>query len=125
MTDQTAQATQLVLDKVDQYLQQVTGIIQHYTPDAIQLGMAALRVDALCSLMWPICWLILFYPAWLLLKKAYKYELSLGNDAYVTCVFGGLPYIIFTISSFIYGLNIWAWVGLFNPKLYAIHRFLL
>lgn len=118
-------ATKLVLDKFDQYLQQVSGVIQHYAPDAVQLGLNALRVDAAGNFIWPLMFLILLWPYLHFWKKVRDYEYKTENRILGSLMIGGLIFSIGLIFAIVPLCDIWSWVGIFYPEVYAVHKFLM
>ena len=143
-----AAAAQVVVDKFDQYLQQVSQTIQHYGPDAVQLGLGALQVDAASNLVSPIIAIIMTpILGWVSAKlwcwgsaiqnysyiedtaKREQYAKLYRNNVESAGFVGGGMLGIFAVIIGIYGifniLDVWSWVGIFKPELYAVHKFLI
>ena len=117
-TEQAADAAEKVVNKVLQYLDAVEEVVKNHGQDAAELGLAALRVEA-------GRWLFLgvfsgIVGGWMARKAFLIYDEYEG-----TAILMGVFSIFLGIISLILGLNLWNWVGVFWPELYAVHKFVL
>ncbi len=133
------EATEFVFDKLDQYFEAARHVIEQYGGDAVNLGLAALRIEAASELIPAV---VTFIAALFLWKKVNPF--AQFHIAKTISEEGGRRYrddhdmkfigagAISAILILIFGiiflssvLNIWAWAGLFYPELYAVHQFIL
>lgn len=172
--------TELILNKMDEYMVAAQGVIEQYGGDVAELGLNVLRVEVLSILIPSLILAIVFG---VLAKKLYTYSISKGTTIKAEVLKAALsvayhnrhseqdrivksytgthssnvdPYPIdkldtitdvpnpntwddfrimwslFAATSVVIGtvfayklLNIWLWVGLVYPEMYAVHKFIL
>ncbi len=125
MSKETKETVEFAFDKMEQYFDAAKGVIEQYGGDVAELGLMALRVDAISSLMPGVVLLLLAYPWYLLLKKTAAAELKSSSDCFLTLMLGGVVSAAGLAIMLKSLFNIWAWAGIFYPELYAIHKFIL
>jgi hypothetical protein len=130
MTDKT-EATEMVLNKIDEYMNAAKTVIETYGGDVADLGLLALRVEAGSEIFLPLLLsfgLLFMIPLmirtgkkiWEVQKEQSTYEVSAVFLYVFHLAWGG-----FLFGNIFQALNLWAWVGLFYPEAYAVHLFLL
>jgi len=112
-------------EKMAQYMEAAQNIITQYGGDVAELGLNVLRVEALTQIIPGIVLLILAYPYYKIVSALYLHEVEKTGDGIASAIFGGALGIGLVIGTLISLFNIWAWVGLFYPEMYAVHLFLL
>lgn len=126
------QLTGKLLDIINQVQ---SGIVAH-APDAVNLVLASTQIDCLQSIILSfigvivsiICGFIIFkiqkkIDADKKDNKPYHERLTwIEPEAVLPALFAGLSGSIILVISVITLLDIWNWVGLFNPKLYLAHQ---
>lgn len=128
----TVEATGMVLDKLDQYMQAAQDVITKYGGDAVDLGLTVLRIEAIAETLTMIA-LVLMYvfvykkatPLWeegvldnIGDPKSMKH-LVWGMVAPAVSAISLLPIMLTGVFS------IWPITGIFWPEAYAVHKFLL
>lgn len=94
-----------------------------------ELGLNVLRIDAASELLYPIVWcvllLIMLKPAVVTAKWSIEKQKgdSSGQWCFILFIHAGL--VAFALHIIAELINLWAWVGIFYPELYAVHKFIL
>jgi hypothetical protein len=116
---------EFAFDKIEQYFDAAKLVIDQYGGDVADLALAALRIEAASTLATPLLLLLLAYFLYRVAKRIYGIEKDETGDGQFTLMFG-TPIIaaLFVLGVFKL-INVWAWVGIFYPELYAVHKFLL
>ena len=127
MADVSEDIAVRVLDSMDKLALAASDVLDKYAEPATELAFAVLRIDA-ASKLFP--WLIVLVCGILVLNKwllpffkdkstRFSQDTIIGM-AFLTIITGVLS-LIAAVKLF----NIWAWVGLFYPEIYAVHKFIL
>lgn len=124
-------------DKMEQYFEAAKQVLEQYGPDAVDLGLAALRVEAASELVLPLA---LFVVGCIVARKSFLFlnaEVPTGNDIETRKrylddspeTFSGMLALLlgslFGLGGLVFLLDVWAWAGIFYPELYAVHEFIL
>mgnify|MGYP000247428932 CR=1 FL=1 len=135
--DTTAKVVEYSLSKFDEFLAAAQNIISQYGGDAAELGLNALRIEALSTIAAPFIILVLTILYFIfLVKKHYKFaadrckpyphDLHRVDESAMGLFYAPLLIItFFTIVNIYCLLDAWSWVGIFYPELYAVHLFLI
>lgn len=116
---------EFAFDKIEQYFDAAKQIIEQYGGDVAELGLMALRIDAISNLLPGILCIILARPLYKVWKKLSDYEESALGDRIFSFIFGGIVGFITVLITFLSLANIWYWVGIFYPELYAVYKMVL
>ena len=144
------EVTEFVFDKMEQYFNAAQQVIQKYGGDVADLALNALRVDAAAIVVTGVAMLVIGVISiragisWVSLatqakffsegereKDARKALLHTIYDKDIEPLYGiaGTLSImgggVLLTMGIIRAGEVWAWVGLFYPELYAVHKFLL
>lgn len=133
------ETTEFVFDKLEQYFEAARHVIEQYGGDAVNLGLAALRIEAASELIPAVVAFAIALFLWKKLNPFVQFGTAKAiteeegdryrNDEEVRFTLVGavsaLVIFICVIVFFVNILNIWAWAGLFYPELYAVHQFVL
>lgn len=117
--------------KLDQYFQAATEVITKYGDEAVSMGLLVLRIEAAEGLIGGLVGLLvvyLFTKKWFFLsffEKARKAPYSEEFLYRLAGIASALAFIIGVCLSLFKLLNIWNWIGLFWPEVYAVHKYLL
>jgi hypothetical protein len=125
--DSSADAMNLVVDGMDKLAQAAANILDKYAEPAAELALNVLRIDALSHLIPAIVGLIIaliVYRSW---PWVVWYKDSAEREGLVAMIIivGGLVASVFITMATIKLLNIWLWIGLVYPEIYAVHKFIL
>lgn len=120
------ETTEFVFEKMEQYFDAAKTVIEQYGGDVAELGLGALRVQAASELAPALAGILILIAIYCLRGKI-KYEAEVnrsggGAVAIVATLMVGAASLIVTLEAL---LNIWAWVGIFYPELYAVYLFIL
>lgn len=122
-----------VQDQMATYFDAAKAVMEQYGGDVVDLGLNVLRIEAISELSIFIMLPVLaygFYKAGNKIMALHKAELLKEKRYYdgwigvVALLSWGVTASL-AVSSVIGLFNIWAWVGMFYPELYAVHKFLL
>jgi len=121
------ETVEFAFDKIEQYFEAAKQVIEQYGGDVAELGLMALRVEAISCLLPGLIIIILARPLYKVWKKIGDYEEahSYGRDRGVTVVAGATIGAILLILTLVTLFNIWSWVGIFYPELYAVYKMVL
>jgi len=118
-----------ISDGLDKYFDAAAEIISKYGGDVAELGLNVLRIDAVSVLIGPIVFLsVLLYGVPTVLqfcKNIYKWQTDEPHNPYSLLYVIPCGYVVVLAHVAGQALNVWAWVGLFYPEVYAVHKFLL
>lgn len=125
-------ATEVAFDKFEQYFEAARQVLAQYQDQAKELGMQAidlgllvLRIEAFSELLFPLVVVIISLAYVKQTKTLWKWGIKATAErthpgTAVPIVLGVFQFVWFTQL-----FNVWAWVGLFYPEVYAIHKLLL
>jgi hypothetical protein len=108
-------------------LQKLEAGIIKIAPLAWQSAITIKRIDSIQNLIIGFILLILSLVGLKLLKQIYKIAKETDYDTYdlpgwiFGAVFGTIAYIILLIFTLTQLLDIWTWMGLFDPRIAVIH----
>lgn len=136
-----AEVAKFALDKLDSYFMAAQEVIEKYGGDAVDLGLMALRVDAISNI------LPLFLLSLVVFIIARYIPFNISEDKYLELKDKGysdrtvkedklkeMYFVIKFVKHFLYGtvgltmvlaFDIFSMVGIFYPEIYAVHKFLL
>lgn len=123
----TAIMTQLakIMDSIQNGVVTVAGQAIKYTPDVMDAALMVIRIDNIQQLIKSFVFLVLgIILIYVLYKQAIMYRKSdyYGKDSISMWIFfTAIPACIINPTGLIGILNIWTWVGIFQPKLYIAH----
>lgn len=107
-----------------QYLEKIEVIMEEYGPVVADMGLLALRIDAATFLLTGLVFLAFTLLLLVLIRHILRTEG--GSDEWEVLL---VAFIVLApvciVSALIFLLNPWYWIGLFNPELYAIWKFIL
>lgn len=129
-----------ILDKsqaaIGQFADKLGEMAKQYGPDVADAALQMARVDAIDSLVAPItCLLILIVTgaygmpkmwAWARQKNAAlkaEHDYDQGAPIFFS-ILATVAYAISTFAALANTLNVWAWIGIFEPKLWLAKRIL-
>lgn len=118
--------------KLVEYMDGIEKVLVKYAPKAVDLALVVMKIEAATYLALGAILIIaamLIFILWKIIDKRmvksnhYGYKESDGRVAIAVIMF-------FTVTGLFIGgminlLNIWYWIGLFNPEIYAIYKFVL
>lgn len=123
---EATEALEFTFDKIEGYFGKVQEVVEKYGGDVANLGLNVLRIDAASHLISP---LILFLVLLCFVKYVLRYIRHIHSLGYEN------PWVFLQAFPIGYGIslsfqiselaNIWSWVGIFYPELYAVYKFLL
>ncbi len=121
-------------EKMEQYFGAAKNVIEQYGGDVAELGLMALRIQAASEIIMAI---IMFSSVFLLHKlipdNLWVFAKKYYNDSdYVKNYEIYIPFVIayiftgaMSVIGFVALFNIWMWVGIFYPEIYAVHKFIM
>jgi len=111
-------------DKLVYYLDQAEKFITENAGDALDLALFVARIDALQSLVLALAGLATGLAIhWFISMKLYsKYKANNDDDIMPLVIIPALISTITIVTSIVYLLNIFMWVGLFRPEVWIIHK---
>lgn len=129
MSEATDKLINVASDQIAKFGDKISDMVHTYGPDTWKLVEATARIDAISSLIVcvPIfmtaCIISYFIrPMW---NWAYIKECRYNRE---DRVFVHILYMALTIGIWIvflvFLLNVWAWAGIFEPKIWIAHKFL-
>jgi len=125
--DKTNDVVAFTFDKMEGYFGAAQKIIEQYGGDVAALGLNVLRIEAISELIPYLIYTILsvlFYKGALSLSKKIE-EDNWDGDTVMFVFLGYITSCCLAVVAVIGIFNLWAWVGMFWPELYAVHKFLL
>lgn len=154
VVEQTATLAEFSMDKMQSFFDAAEKVLEQYGAEAVDLGLSVLRIDALSqmsfslSVLFVMCAMYPFYVPWYRKwmqdshNACYTYINTLPEgeertrlesikdtwDLELRKFVGVASMLAYCFLGFLAGLqmiNVWAWVGIFYPELYAVHKFLL
>jgi hypothetical protein len=132
--DTALPVTEFAFDKMEKYFDAAQEVIDNYGGDAVELGLNALRVDAAAIIIPHLVFIIvaLIFLKYLipLMKTGWREGREDGWSDFPAKCFAGTISVFAATIALLANItdafnNIWAWVGIFYPELYAVHKFLL
>ena len=121
--------TEVVFDRMEQYFDAAKHVIEQYGGDVAELGLNALRVGALSEILFPVVSTVFLLVLIKHALPAYRWGAKPENNSnglgFFIPLFLGGGHLLLLFLAIKYSLNIWAWVGIFYPELYAVHKFIL
>jgi len=126
---ESTEAVAFAFDKMEQYFNAAGKVIEQYGGDVAELGLLALRIDAITIVAPSTLWLLLYVTVLFKFSSLCNYISNLSDefDKSVVTVFLGGTWFMLGIPTAVENntFNVWAWAGIFYPELYAVHKFIL
>lgn len=126
--DKATTLTEFSMDKMEGFFDAAQKVLQQYGGDAVDLGLNVLRIDAFSQLLPGVLALCVLFLTLKVANPIVKFkQADADNDsiAGIVGVLGCVSLLIAGVVTFANLFNVWAWVGLFYPEIYAVHKFLL
>ena len=129
MSNETKEVVELTFDKLEQYFEAAKGVIEQYGGDVAEVGLNVLRIEAISEIFFPLAVILFLFASLPLMIRFGKWINQKAIDdrsepwemIYIVHILLGIFFLIQLVSL----LNLWAWVGIFYPELYAVHKFIL
>jgi len=108
----------------EQKLLEILGKIEGLAKPAADVAMQAAQVEAISNLASGLVWALLLIPIGWALRRLWAMELDSHNDIFVYMARGicCLVGFIVTANALEALLDVWNWVGIFNPQLFLAHQ---
>jgi len=122
---EATEVTEAVFGKMEEYFDAAKQVIETYGGDVADLGLNVLRIEAGAMLVLPLIAMVFLLSVVKYIKRVNIWGFSADNNCDAPAVI--VPLVVDAIVVFtVYKVfSIWAWVGLFYPELYAVHKFIL
>lgn len=127
-------AQEQTMERVNEYLDKMEELVDAHAGDAVDLGLTAMRIEALSTLSQALFVLLISAGILAVIAKCFinkpkfawdesikEYRPAFVAPMSVAGIVSG-AFLIAAIADF---LNIWHWIGIFNPDLYAVYKFVL
>jgi H+/Cl- antiporter ClcA len=117
-------------EAIKAFADKLGNLAEQYSPEVVDAALAMARIDAIQTLVPGVVCGAIGYALYRVLKKAWPWigeELRKhGPDpsAMVTLIFGGGGVGALILAAVLQLANVWAWVGIFEPKLWVAKRIL-
>ena len=130
------EVAEVVQDQMSAYFDAAKAIMEQYGGDVVNLGLNVLRIEAASELITPLCFFLISSVTLFIGRKIHKSidkekekckeeNKHFDDGIYgAPAIFYGVGTLVGVIST-IALIDLWAWVGIFYPELYAVHKFLL
>lgn len=129
MTDKTLEDKAVeILDASQQaigaFADKLGDLAKQYGPDVMDAALQMARVDAINALVVPITSLIIFAVVYTVFWKKAWPKLAEVHDGGFAAFMLHMFFVPWFGFSLFHTLNVWAWVGIFEPKLWLAKRIL-
>lgn len=120
MTEPVEQKLVSMLDALQSGVVEIGGKLVKYTPDVVDAGLAVVRIDCASNLIYSALFVFAVAACWCaLIKWCKEIDVETNSQANIIRAFLLVPLAIVAIRLM---LDVWWWVGMFEPKLYIAHK---
>jgi hypothetical protein len=119
------QVTDQLASKLLDIINQVQAGIVAHAPDALNIVLQTVRIDAISRFIYASCLLlgvVILSGIFVRINKKKDKDGDMREGVAVYCVLAGFFGTVFIILAFSQLFNVWQYVAIANPKLYLAHQ---